>query len=98
MLQANDASCQLPAISYQLSAISFRLPAASMHWVRLARAMATMDYTTLSLAEVKAGLDDLAREAEATFGGLNARQLNWKADSGRWSVAQCFEHLLTSNG
>lgn len=56
-----------------------------------------MDYTTLSLAEVKAGLDAVAREAEAAFGGLDARQLNWRPDAARWSVAQCFDHLLVSN-
>ena len=56
-----------------------------------------MDYTTLSLADVKTGLDAIARDAEATFGSLNARQLNWKPDAARWSVGQCFEHLLTAN-
>jgi hypothetical protein len=56
-----------------------------------------MDYTTLSLAEVKTGLDAVARDTEATFGGLDARQLNWRPDPAQWSVAQCFEHLLTSN-
>jgi hypothetical protein len=56
-----------------------------------------MDYTTLSLAEVRTGLDDIARETRATFGGLDARQLNWRPDAARWSVAQCFEHLLTAN-
>ena len=29
-----------------------------------------MDYTTLSLADVKTGLADIAREAESTFGAL----------------------------
>jgi hypothetical protein len=56
-----------------------------------------MDYTTLSLTEVKAGLDAIARETQATFGGLDARQLNWRPDAARWSVAQCFEHLLMAN-
>ena len=56
-----------------------------------------MDYATLSLAEVGTGLDDLAQETQATFGGLDARQLNWRPDATRWSVAQCFEHLLTAN-
>ena len=56
-----------------------------------------MDYTTLSLTDVKNGLAEIAREAEATFGALDAWQLNWRPDAARWSVAQCFEHLLTSN-
>ena len=56
-----------------------------------------MDYTTLSLAEARSGLDDLARDAQTTFGRLDARQLNWRPDAKRWSVAQCFEHLLQMN-
>jgi hypothetical protein len=31
------------------------------------------------------------------FGGFDARQLNWRPDVARWSVAQCSEHLLTAN-
>lgn len=56
-----------------------------------------MDYSTLSLADVRTGLDAVAREAETTFGGLNPQQLNWRPDVTRWSVGQCFEHLLTAN-
>ena len=55
------------------------------------------DYTRLSLADVRTALDDMAREAVATFGGLDARQLNWRPDATRWSVAQCFDHLLAAN-
>jgi hypothetical protein len=39
----------------------------------------------------------MAQETQATFGGFDARQLNWRPDAARWSVAQCFEHLLTAN-
>lgn len=56
-----------------------------------------VDYTTLSLAEVRTALGDVARDAEATFGDLDARRLNWKPDATRWSIAQCFEHLLKAN-
>ena len=56
-----------------------------------------MDYTTLSLAQVRSGLEDLMREAQARFGGLDARQLNWRPDAARWSVGQCFDHLLKMN-
>src|SRR5215203_3162281 len=56
-----------------------------------------MDYATLSLADVRSGLDALARDAQAVFGGCDARQLNWRPDPARWSVAQCFDHLLTAN-
>jgi hypothetical protein len=56
-----------------------------------------MDYLTLSLAEVATGLDDVAQETQSTFGGYDARQLNWRPDATRWSVAQCFDHLITAN-
>ena len=56
-----------------------------------------MDYATLSLADMKTGLADVARDVEHTFGVLNARQLNWRPDATRWSVAQCLEHLVTTN-
>ena len=56
-----------------------------------------MDYTALTLAEVRSALRDIAREAAEGFGALDARQLNWRPDDKRWGVAQCFEHLLTTN-
>lgn len=56
-----------------------------------------MDYTTLSLAEATTATRDVADDAEATFGGLDARQLNWTPDAARWSVAQCFAHLLAAD-
>jgi hypothetical protein len=36
-------------------------------------------------------------EARVRFGDLTAQQLNWKPDSNEWSVAQCFDHLVTTN-
>jgi hypothetical protein len=56
-----------------------------------------MNYTTVSLVELRTGLEDVARDAQSTFGRLNARQLNWRPHSTQWSVAQCFEHLLMAN-
>jgi hypothetical protein len=56
-----------------------------------------MDYTNLPLSGVRAELETIARETQAEFGRLDARQLNWRPDAGRWSVAQCFEHLSTAN-
>jgi len=55
-----------------------------------------VDYTKLSLTDVRSGLQDVMRQAQATFGAYDAQQLNWRPDATRWSVAQCFEHLLTS--
>jgi hypothetical protein len=58
--------------------------------------MAT-EYTTLSLAEIGAELDAIAREAQSRFGRLDAPQLNWRPGAASWSVAQCFDHLLNAN-
>lgn len=56
-----------------------------------------MDYTRLTLREIESALSDVVRDTEATFGRLQARQLNWRPDAQQWSVAQCFDHLLTAN-
>lgn len=49
------------------------------------------------MSEVRAGLESVARDVQETFGSLDARQLNWRPDAARWSVAQCLEHLLATN-
>lgn len=56
------------------------------------------NFATLSLIEIYVEIDAVSRDAEATFGGLNALQLNWKPAPSRWSVAQCFDHLIRING
>lgn len=39
----------------------------------------------------------IAADARSSFGSLSATQLNWKPSAGRWSIAQCFDHLITTN-
>ena len=56
-----------------------------------------MDYTTISLVDVRTELDAIAADAGTACGRLDARHINWTADASRWSVAQCLEHLLTAN-
>ena len=41
--------------------------------------------------------ETIAKDARSVFGSLTKDQLNWKPAPERWSVAQCFEHLITSN-
>jgi hypothetical protein len=53
--------------------------------------------TELSLPEIEAEFSAIARDTAAVFGHLDARQLNWRSGSDRWSVAQCFDHLLNAN-
>lgn len=42
-------------------------------------------------------LDDVTREVEALCGPLTVDQLNWTPGPGRWSIAQCLDHLITTN-
>ena len=56
-----------------------------------------MDYTKLTLREIESALAGIVRDTDATFGRFDARQLNWRLDPQQWSVAQCFEHLLSAN-
>jgi hypothetical protein len=53
----------------------------------------------ISLDELRACADDLARETDRLVQGLDDGQANWRPGDGRgWSVAQCLDHLaLTSN-
>ena len=56
-----------------------------------------MDFQKADLSTLVNSINTITDEARTTFGALSASQLNWKPSSERWSVAQCFEHLLTSN-
>jgi hypothetical protein len=46
---------------------------------------------------VTAALQKTADDARATFGSLSAEQLNWKPSEKSWSIAQCFDHLITTH-
>jgi hypothetical protein len=50
-----------------------------------------LNYTTLSVREIAIALDEVARDSDATFGGLDAGQLNWQPDPRQWSIARCLE-------
>lgn len=39
----------------------------------------------------------ISDETLAGFGDLTAPQLNWQPGPEQWSVAQCFDHLVTAN-
>jgi len=56
-----------------------------------------MIYTKLSLADVTTEVGKVARDAQTTFGALDERQLNWRPAPDRWSIAQCFDHLVRGN-
>lgn len=42
-------------------------------------------------------LEKISEDAQQTFDGLSADQLNWKPAEKSWSVAQCFDHLITTH-
>lgn len=56
-----------------------------------------MDLQKADLTKLIAAANNVATEAKSSFGHLTVSQLNWKPSADRWSVAQCFDHLLTSN-
>ena len=56
-----------------------------------------MDYLKVDLPGVITAIESVAHDVRDTFGRLTPAQLNWKPSAERWSVAQCFDHLLTSN-
>ncbi len=56
-----------------------------------------MNAQKADLANLIATANNIANDAKSTFGYLSPSQLNWKPGTDRWSVAQCFDHLLTSN-
>jgi hypothetical protein len=42
-------------------------------------------------------LDAATERANQMFASLDAHQLNWKPNPGRWSIGQCLDHLITTN-
>jgi hypothetical protein len=56
-----------------------------------------MNYQTLTTPQVFEEAEAIAGDAGTLFGNLNGQQLNWKPDTGSWSVAQCLEHLVSTN-
>ncbi|MEO8664975.1 MAG: DinB family protein [Ignavibacteria bacterium] len=49
------------------------------------------------LPEVIKGLEKIKSDSINTFGSLDGEQLNWKPSPGKWSIGQCFDHLMVSN-
>jgi DinB superfamily len=47
--------------------------------------------------EMVSRLEQISADAKQTFGGLAAAQINWKPAAEKWSVGQCFEHLIKIN-
>jgi hypothetical protein len=56
-----------------------------------------VDFLKADLPSLITVANNIAAETKSTFGRLTPEQLNWKPSPERWSVAQCFDHLLTTN-
>lgn len=50
-----------------------------------------------NLKEAVDRINLVTEEAVSKFGSLTAEQLNWKPGPGKWSIAQCLDHLMVSN-
>ena len=50
-----------------------------------------------NLGSLVSQADSIAQDAKKVFGNLTKEQLNWKPGAERWSVAQCFDHLITTS-
>ncbi|MEX2570182.1 MAG: DinB family protein [Gemmatimonadota bacterium] len=47
--------------------------------------------------QVIASLEQVTMDVRTAFGSLSRDQLNWKPAQGRWSIAQCLDHLIRTN-
>lgn len=45
------------------------------------------------LQEYRRQIETIKQEAESLLNGLTEPQFNWRPGQGRWSIAECFEHL-----
>jgi len=55
-----------------------------------------LQYASAQLPELVNEAQHLASRTMSTFGQLSYEQLNWKPGPERWSVGQCFDHLVAS--
>jgi hypothetical protein len=55
-----------------------------------------MQYATAQLTDLVSEAQHLSSRTMSTFGHLSYEQLNWKPSPERWSVGQCFDHLVAS--
>jgi hypothetical protein len=56
-----------------------------------------MNTSTPDIKDLKDQLDAAERDAEALVAGLAEERGGWRAEKGSWSVAECLDHLATTN-
>src|SRR5262249_28422491 len=50
------------------------------------------------LRDVWNQIDQIVTDVRKLTSNLSERQFNWRADAGRWSMAQCWPHLNAAGG
>jgi hypothetical protein len=56
-----------------------------------------VNYRTLTLPQIYDEAEAIGGDARTLFGHLTREQLNWKPAADSWSVAQCLDHLISTN-
>lgn len=56
-----------------------------------------MDVSALDIKDLKDQLDAAERDAQALVADLGEERSGWCAETGSWSVAECLDHLATTN-
>ena len=52
---------------------------------------------TPQLADYRRQIEEVRRDAQELVAGLGREQFNWRIQPGTWSIAECFDHLTTTN-
>jgi hypothetical protein len=56
-----------------------------------------VNVSVLNIKDLKDQLDAAERDAQALVGDLGEERGGWRAETGSWSVAECLDHLATTN-
>jgi hypothetical protein len=61
------------------------------------KTMSTVRSSQQYLSELTASCEQILDDTQHLCSGLSEQQLNWKPAPDSWSVAQCLDHLITTN-
>ncbi len=56
------------------------------------------DLRQAGIERLISALDEVTADVQAHCATLSPAQLNWKLDAKEWSVGQCLDHLIVTNG
>ena len=46
---------------------------------------------------IHANIEEISNRVQDEFGSLSSQQINWKESPSRWSIAECLDHIMTTN-